>query len=139
MEQFLLFRLGEIPYGLEVVNIQEIVEAPPVHYIPRSPALFLGAMNFHGNILPVLDLAPFLGLPGIRKDSRVIVLPAQICPLALAVTSIHRIITTDEESIWQDAENDFVRTVLVLGEENIRVLDTAKLLASLGTIRDRRK
>ena len=61
MDRVLLFRLGDDLYALEVDQVQEVVESPRYHYIPRAPAGFAGAINFHGSIVPVLDLAAFFG------------------------------------------------------------------------------
>ena len=64
MGQVLTFRLGEERYGLEMAKVQEIIEAPRFYYIPLAPPCYLGAINFHGTILPVLDLG---GLPGVPR------------------------------------------------------------------------
>ena len=56
MELVLIFRLADEWFGLEVDDIQEIVESPELNYVPRAPESIIGAINFHGNIVPVLDL-----------------------------------------------------------------------------------
>ena len=61
MEQFLLFHLDRELFGLQIAHIQEIVESPVLHYIPRAPRHFIGAINFHGNVVPVVDLAELVG------------------------------------------------------------------------------
>jgi purine-binding chemotaxis protein CheW len=88
----LLFRLGDSAYALAVEQIQEIVESPPLHFIPRAPHSFLGAINVHGTVLPVLDLVAHLGYPGESRDHRYIVLTADLGCLALAVSVIGRIV-----------------------------------------------
>ena len=60
MEQFLLFHLDRELFGLQIAHIQEIVESPVLHYIPRAPRHFIGAINFHGNVVPVVDLAELI-------------------------------------------------------------------------------
>jgi purine-binding chemotaxis protein CheW len=135
MEQVLAFRLGEELYGLEVENIQEIVESPTFHYIPRAPACFLGAINFHGCILPVLDLPAYLGIAGEKRDPRIIVLPSCLCPLALAVTLIRRIVPLDAETFLPFQEEQpmdmYVRATFRGEEEVINLFDVARLLVSL--------
>lgn len=135
MEQVLLFRLGERPYGLEVHHLQEIVESPRLFFIPRAPACYLGAMNFHGSIVPVLDLGPYLGIAGEERDHRVLVLPAHLCPLGLSVAAVRRIVTHDlqEQEPYRPtgAEDPFIRSRFEFEGEAINLLDISRLVASL--------
>ena len=133
--QVLLFRLGEELYGLEVAKIQEVVDSPVLYYIPRASEHFLGAINFHGIILPVLDLADYLGFTRHQRDNRVIVLVSDLCSLALAVTSVGKIVTCDPDALLplqQDRQEAcHIRAVLSRDEEMINLLDSARLMASL--------
>lgn len=135
MEQVLVFRLGEEHYALEVAHIQEVVESPRYHYIPRMPAAFLGAINFHGSILPVLDLGAGSGSAGEQRDGRIIVLAAALCPLALAVTAVQRIVLLDADALLPSREEGRLagcsRAAFSLDGETIHLLDAARLLASL--------
>jgi purine-binding chemotaxis protein CheW len=133
--QILIFRLGEERYGLEVEKIQEVVESPILHYIPRASKHLLGAVNFHGNILPVLDLASFLGFAREQRDRRVIILASGLCSLALAVTAVGRIVTCDADALlpFQQEQQPgcHIRAVLSREEEMINMLDAVRLLTSL--------
>lgn len=135
MEQVLVFRVAEELYGLEVAKIQEVSESLPLHYIPRAPAHLLGAVNFHGNILPVLDLAAYLGFPRGQRDPRVVVLVPELGALALAVTTVGRIVGFEADALLpfpQERQADCcIRAVLSREGEMINLLDTARLLASL--------
>jgi len=137
MDLTLTFRLGEELYGLEVADVQEIVEAPDFDYIPLAPAGYLGAINFHGTILPVLDLARYLGLESPQRDRRVIVLPPATCSLGLGVTAVGRILPLEREKLLpylQDREGEaYIREVFNHQGDMINMLDLARLLASLET------
>jgi chemotaxis signal transduction protein len=135
MGQVLVFRLGEEHHGLEVSQIQEVVESPRYHYIPLAPATFPGAINFHGSILPVLDLGACFGYAGDQRDGRLIVLAAALCPLALAVTAVRRIVTIDADDLLPPRPEGRLagcsRAAFDLDGEMINLLDAARLLASL--------
>lgn len=137
MELLLLFRLGDVPYALEVGQVQEIVEAPELFYIPRAPAFFSGAVNIRGAVLPVLDLAAYLGYPGEERDRRIIVLPPHLCAMALAVSTVGRIVPLDRDALLPPLErrsrDSYVRSMLERGGETINLLDLARLIASLET------
>lgn len=135
MELMLVFGLGAELYGLEVTQIQEIVERPAIHYIPRAPARLLGAVNFHGNIIPVLDLATFLGFPPGEFSPRIVVLPSQLCSLALAVHSTHRIVPMDADAMMpmdqERQQTSCIRAAMNCKGEIINILDVPSLLARL--------
>ncbi|MBE0595913.1 MAG: chemotaxis protein CheW [Desulfuromonadales bacterium] len=137
MEQVLLFRLGTHPYALEVSHIQEIVEAPPLYFIPGAPAVYPGAMNFHGNVVPVLDLGAFLQLDGGEEEQRVLVLSPPLCPLGLLVAGVRRIVNRDpaeQRPYRETGEKElFIRFRFELEGEEINMLDIGQLIARLET------
>lgn len=138
MEQALLFSLGTVHCALEVAQIQEIVESPPFYYIPLAPTVIPGAINFHGNILPVIDLPAWLGMADSLRDRRVIVLAAALCSLALTVTAVRRIVPLDSDELMPAGEDgplaEFTRAAFNCGDEVISLLDAPKLLSSLDKI-----
>jgi purine-binding chemotaxis protein CheW len=135
MDLVLTFHLGEELYGLEVAQVQEIVEAAGFDYIPLAPAGYLGALNFHGAILPVLDLAGHLGLSGGQRDPRIIVLPPATCALGLGVSAVGRILPLERDKLLpfrQEREQDaFIRAVFNHNGDMINLLDLPGMLASL--------
>ena len=135
MELVLAFRLADESYGIEVAQVQEIVEAPSFDYIPLAPPPFVGAINFHGSILPVIDLAGYLGFAGTARDGRVIVLPPQLCILGFTVTALGRIVPLAREALLppggERQQDTFIRGVLNHHGEMINLLDIPRLLASL--------
>lgn len=137
MNLLLLFRLGETPYALEIAQIQEIVEAPRLFYIPRAPACFPGAVNIRGGVFPVLDLPGFLGYPGESRDGRVIVLAPHLGAMALMVSTVGRIVPYTPEALLPPLErrprDSFVRAMLEREGETINVLDLPRLVAGLDT------
>lgn len=135
MRQVLVFCLGDELYGLHVDHIQEVVEASTLHYIPRAPDHFLGAINFHGSILPVLALDTVLGFEPRQRDQRVVVLPPAFCALALAAHRIRGFVSCNSESLVPVDEerrgSSFIESVLSREEEMINVLDLHALIAHL--------
>lgn len=135
MELMLAFSLGNEQYGLEVRHLQEIVERPMVHYVPRAPALLQGAINFHGSIVPVLDLAELLGFPRQETAPRLLVLTPEWCSLALAVHGLRRIVPMKPEHLLplpaERRDEGYIHAAYALSGEIINLLDPARLLAGL--------
>jgi chemotaxis-related protein WspB len=53
---FLLFRIGKDRYGLEASNVVEILPLIALKQIPQAPRGIVGIFNYHGTVVPVIDL-----------------------------------------------------------------------------------
>lgn len=59
-----LIRLGRELLGIDVQNVFDIRPKEAITRVPRVPAWVVGVTNLRGNILSVIDLRKYLGLPG---------------------------------------------------------------------------
>jgi len=75
-KQFLTFRLAEEQYGLDVLQVREVLEVPRITKVPRMPDFLKGVINIRGSVLSVIDLRTKLGLAEIERSihSRVIII-----------------------------------------------------------------
>lgn len=130
----LIFTLGEEIYGLEISAVQEILEDPPLHYVPRATGALGGAVNFHGQILAVIDLPALLGLAGTRRDPRRVVLTGECKSLVLTVSSLLRIVSLDLSTLQPPPAQSAckaVRGVATLEEQPVNLLDTDAIIKQL--------
>ena len=137
MALILIFTLGDEVYGLEIDAIQELVEDPSLHYVPRAEGVLTGAINFHGQVLAVIDLPALLGLAGGGLDHRYVVLTPEFKSLALTVSSIERIVELDIsvlQSTPENTENKAIRGVVDLDEVGVNLLDTDEVFNRLENI-----
>ena len=68
--------LGRDRYAFQLLRVQEVVRVAPVVAMRGAAAHVLGVMNLRGRIVPVIDLAKWLGTGQVEADerSRIIVL-----------------------------------------------------------------
>ncbi len=72
---FLLFQLGEDRYALEAGLVVEVLPLLRIKRIPQAPAGVVGACNYRGAPVPVLDLSQLaLGRPPANRLSTRLVL-----------------------------------------------------------------
>ncbi|MDO3378388.1 chemotaxis protein CheW [Geoalkalibacter halelectricus] len=136
MAQVLIFGLGAEWYAIEICRVREVVLADTLHPVPRAPAALLGAVNFHGSVVPVLDLGAWLGFARGARDARIIVLEGEALSLALAVDRIHRIFAPAAEDFFPcadaDVATDCIGAHFLWRGEVVNLLDVDRLIASLG-------
>jgi purine-binding chemotaxis protein CheW len=59
----LAFEVAGQEYGLPVESVVQIVEMVAITPLPAAPELVIGVMNFHGRVIPVVDVRRRLHLP----------------------------------------------------------------------------
>ena len=130
INKFLVFTIAGHRYAFDLAHVAEVVEQPTLWPIPLAPPCYLGAMNFHGSIVAVLDLAGFFGLPGNQTSEHVIVLDKRIASLAFATENNIRIILLDQNGISAPRENEpFAIGELDLPEGKTALLDPSAIAA----------
>ncbi len=50
-------------YALQLPAVERVLPMVAVSPLPKAPAVALGAINFHGSVIPVLDIRLRFGLP----------------------------------------------------------------------------
>jgi len=68
------FIMAKEKYGIEADYVMEVCSSRNLKKIPCTPPHIAGVINFHGQILPVVDLNAVLGLPIDEFDSQPIVI-----------------------------------------------------------------
>ena len=66
--KYLLFHMQQEEFGIEILKVREIISAPKVVPIPKTPSHYKGVMNLRGQMIPVVDLRLLLGLPEREVD-----------------------------------------------------------------------
>jgi two-component system chemotaxis response regulator CheV len=134
-----VFLLAEQPFAVPVGQVREIIRWPGVRPVPQTHPAFMGVSSVRGEVLPVLDLAAFLGirsnLPAERKKLILLEIPEEELKLGLAVDHVHRIYAVDEEQIDNSLVGTFLGenlvSVIKRDGENILVPDFRRIFNTL--------
>lgn len=99
-KQYVVFRLGQEEYGLEIMNVQEIIIPTQLTKLPNTPPYFVGVFNLRGHIIPLIDLKIRFSLESSEKneESRIIVIRLDK-PVGILVDSIHEVIMIGSQEI----------------------------------------
>lgn len=126
-------------YAINVAKVLEIIRLPQVTAMPGShdPSI-MGTFNLRGKVLPLLNLATWLGKEMVRSpNDKVLVTEfagVRTAFLVSSVTSIHRLSWDRIEppnKYVQAFSRDSITGILRIQERVLFILDMEKILASL--------
>ncbi len=58
-----VIRIAQKLFAIEIKYIREILPLPKITRVPNVDVQFYGVFNLRGKIIPLIDIAPVLGLP----------------------------------------------------------------------------
>src|SRR5690606_16859160 len=91
----LTFDLDGQLYGLPLTAVAQIIEIVAITHLPQMPQGFQGAINVHGQIVPVIDLRRRFGLdcPPYHLHTPLVLIWANGRMLALIVDHVDEVAT----------------------------------------------
>ncbi|MBR3306333.1 MAG: chemotaxis protein CheW [Lachnospiraceae bacterium] len=100
--QYIVIRVGEEQYGIDIKYIDNIVRDQRMTRVPQVPAHFKGVINLRGEIVPVMSIRVKMGLePDIEtKDTRIIIIKMdQHEPIGMMVDSVKEVVNLSAAEI----------------------------------------
>ena len=65
--QLVTFHLGDELYGVNIMDVKEIVKIQPVRFIPNAPYYVEGIINLRGEIIPIIALHKRFNIKSVPK------------------------------------------------------------------------
>ena len=97
----LAFTLNGEDYAVDIAQAKEVLEVPCITKVPYVPDFVKGAMNLRGEIISVLDIRPFCGLPpGKRTEqAKVLVTDAAGSQIGILVDQVRGTMEFDPDQV----------------------------------------
>ncbi len=88
--QWVTFRLADETYGVNVMQVQEVLRISEIAPVPGAPDYVLGIINLRGHVVSVLDTRRRLELPDKPTDdaSRIIIIELESQTIGILVDSV---------------------------------------------------
>ena len=79
--QFIVIRLGQEQYGIDISYIENIVRMQHITRVPKLAPYLKGVINLRGEVIPIMCLSMKMGLPVEEetKASRIIIIKMEQC------------------------------------------------------------
>lgn len=99
--QLVIFSLGKEEYGVDIMQVKEIVTYKEPVKVPNTPQFVEGIINLRGEIIPIVNLKKRFSIPGedIGDQTRVIVMSIDSKKVGFIVDDASEVITINNENI----------------------------------------
>jgi purine-binding chemotaxis protein CheW len=135
-QHLFIFTIESQRFGLNLDVIQRVERAVEVKVVPEMPSLISGIINYHGKILPVLDLRKKLKIAdkAVSADMHFLVVTTRIRQLILIADAVDGVIKVSPDRFTQgsEIEKDFTQASFIrLDDGIIFVYDVDRFLSDL--------
>ncbi|HTQ70853.1 MAG TPA: chemotaxis protein CheW [Acidocella sp.] len=112
--ELIAFRVGRQEFCINVMMVREIRGWTAATALPRAPRYVKGVINLRGAVLPIVDLAVRLGMPGAEPTARNVIIVVQISQrqIGILVDAVSDILTANDNAIQAlpDVTSDLVKS-----------------------------
>ncbi|MCC5880413.1 MAG: chemotaxis protein CheW [Idiomarina sp.] len=134
--QWVTFQLEEETYGINVMQVQEVLRYSEIAPVPGAPDYVLGIINLRGNVVTVIDTRTRFGLPTneVSDNSRVVIIEADQQVIGILVDSVAEVVylrSSDIDSapnVGTEESAKFIQGVSNRDGELLILVDLNKLL-----------
>ena len=92
--QWVTFQLEEETYGINVMQVREVLRHTEIAPVPGAPDYVLGIINLRGNVVTVIDTRSRFGLMQgeITDNTRIIVIESERQVIGILVDSVAEVV-----------------------------------------------
>ena len=137
-KQYVVFNLDKEEFGIDIMNVKEIIPYQESIQIPKSPDFIEGIINYRGNVIPIINLRKRFNLDigDMTKDTRIIVISLEEKEIGFVVDEASQTLRLNEEQIdptpdvISDVDRRYIIGVGKVDESRlVIILDLEKILS----------
>ena len=136
MSTYTRFKVAAETYAIPIGCVLEITDVGELAAVPGSRPDILGVRNLRGEILPVIDLAAFLGIPGTVPPRQLLVAESGGVKGGFAIDEVSDVGELPDPA--RDVESDFLLGTMLHDGALIGVIDVPRVFASIRQADDER-
>ncbi len=134
------FKLGEEEFGIDIINVNEIIKMQKITSIPNAPSDILGIVNIRGKIIAVVDTRLKLGIypKEFDNETRIIILEFNKKPIGFIVDEVTEVLRISKKTlndvpdmVSTKMNTDYIKSIANIEDKIIILLDLQKLLSGV--------
>ncbi len=134
--QWVTFRLDNESYGINVMQVQEVLRLSEIAPVPGAPAHVLGIINLRGNVVTVIDTRTRFGLPPVEacEATRIVIIESDQMIVGILVDSVAEVVNLrmseieTAPNVGNDESARYIQGVHSRNNEILILIDLNKLL-----------
>ena len=134
--RWVTFRLENEKYGINVMQVQEVLRVTEIAPVPGAPSYVLGIINLRGNVVTVIDTRSRFGLSSAEMDdsTRIVIIEADEQVVGILVDSVAEVVDLKASEIetapnvGTEESTKFIQGVASHDNELLILVDLNKLL-----------
>lgn len=134
--QWVTFRLAEETYGINVMEVQEVLRVSEIAPVPGAPHYVLGIINLRGNVVTVIDTRIRLGLTTteVTDSTRIVIIEGAKHVVGILVDCVAEVVdlpmseVESAPSVGNDESAKYIQGVASRDSELLILVDLNKLL-----------
>ncbi|MBL4909441.1 MAG: chemotaxis protein CheW [Alteromonadaceae bacterium] len=135
--QWVTFKLEMETYGINVMQVQEVLRYTEIAPVPGAPSYVLGIINLRGNVVTVIDTRSRFGLESndITDNTRIVIIEAEKQVIGILVDSVAEVVYLKASEIdaapnvGNDESAKFIQGVSNRDGELLILVDLDQLLS----------
>ncbi|ALU44827.1 MULTISPECIES: chemotaxis protein CheW [Pseudoalteromonas] len=135
--QWVTYKLEDETYGINVMQVQEVLRYTEIAPVPGAPTYVLGIINLRGNVVTVIDTRSRFGLPSseVTDNSRIVIIEAEKQVVGILVDSVAEVVylrsseIDSAPNIGTEESAKFIQGVSNREGELLILVDLNKLLS----------
>lgn len=134
--QWVTFRLAGETYGINVMQVQEVLRYSEIAPVPGAPSYVLGIINLRGNVVTVLDTRNRFGLQPaeVTDQTRIVIIEADKHVIGILVDAVAEVVYLRHSEIetapnvGNEESAKFIQGVCHKSDELLILVELDKLL-----------
>ncbi len=134
--QLVTFHLDDETYGIDVMQVQEVLRVSEIAPVPGAPPYVLGIINLRGNVVTVIDTRGRFALPQgeITDATRIVIIECEGQVVGILVDSVAEVVELNQSEIdsapnvGNDESSRYILGVATKDSKLLIVVDLNKLL-----------
>ncbi|ABD81415.1 chemotaxis protein CheW [Saccharophagus degradans] len=134
--QWVTFKLAGETYGVNVMQVQEVLRYSEIAPVPGAPTYVIGIINLRGNVVTVIDTRQRFGLTDgeVTDNTRIVIIEAEKHVVGIMVDSVAEVVYLRQSEIetapnvGNEESAKFIQGVCHKNEELLILIELDKLL-----------
>lgn len=136
--KYVVFKLENEEYGIDILKVKEIKEMLRITRVPKAPSFVQGVVNLRGEVIPVIHLRKKFNLPekNDTENTRIVIVSVDEITIGLVIDTSSEVVEIDKENIEEppmavtNIDHSYISGIGKVDDRLIILLEVAKIISS---------